>query len=451
MTTEVLRNMLYAGSRTLAGLGFVVMDEVHYLADRMRGAVWEEVIIHLPESVALASLSATVSNAEEFGEWLGTVRGETTTIVEERRPVPLYQHVIVGRRMFDLFADEGGTDPAELEPSTASRRSTPSWCGSPATTGPADRMRDRRARARGQAAQPGPGGTRGVWTPSRSEVVEQLDRAGLLPAIVFIFSRVGCDAAVQQCLNANLRLTTPEERDEIFAFVEERCSDIPDEDLQVLGYHEFLDGLTRGIAAHHAGMLPTFKECVEELFLRGLCRVVFATETLALGINMPARSVVIEKLSKWNGETHADITPGEYTQLTGRAGRRGIDVEGHGVVLWQQGLDPKAVAGLASTRTYPLKSSFRPSYNMAVNLVHQFGRERARELLGVVVRAVPGRQGRGRAGPAAAQERGRAGRVRRGGGVRPRRLHGVRRDCGTGSPRPRRTSRGLGAPTAARR
>ena len=149
----------------------------------------------------------------------------------------------------------------------------------------------------------------------------------------------------------------------------------------MLGYHEFLDGLTRGIAAHHAGMLPTFKECVEELFLRGLCRVVFATETLALGINMPARSVVIEKLSKWNGETHADITPGEYTQLTGRAGRRGIDVEGHGVVLWQQGLDPKAVAGLASTRTYPLKSSFRPSYNMAVNLVHQFGRERARELL----------------------------------------------------------------------
>ena len=212
-------------------------------------------------------------------------------------------------------------------------------------------------------------------------MVEQLDRAGLLPAIVFIFSRVGCDAAVQQCLNANLRLTTPEERDEIFAFVQERCSNLPDEDLQVLGYHEFLDGLTRGIASHHAGMLPTFKECVEELFLRGLCRIVFATETLALGINMPARSVVIEKLSKWNGETHADITPGEYTQLTGRAGRRGIDVEGHGVVLWQQGLDPKAVAGLASTRTYPLKSSFRPSYNMAVNLVHQFGRERARELL----------------------------------------------------------------------
>ncbi|RNM14332.1 DEAD/DEAH box helicase [Nocardioides pocheonensis] len=377
MTTEVLRNMLYAGSRTLSGLGFVVMDEVHYLADRSRGAVWEEVIIHLPESVAVVSLSATVSNAEEFGEWLGTVRGETVTIVEERRPVPLYQHVLVGRRMYDLFAD----DPAAPQEAKVNPQLLRVARDDFASSRMRDRRspRDRNARSTSKHRQVGNG--RRVWIPSRADVVEQLDAAGLLPAIVFIFSRVGCDAAVQQCLNANLRLTTPAERDEIFAFVQERCSNLPDEDLQVLGYHEFLDGLTRGIAAHHAGMLPTFKECVEELFLRGLCRVVFATETLALGINMPARSVVIEKLTKWNGETHADITPGEYTQLTGRAGRRGIDVEGHGVVLWQPGLDPKSVAGLASTRTYPLKSSFRPTYNMAVNLVHEFGRERARELL----------------------------------------------------------------------
>ena len=378
MTTEVLRNMLYAGSRTLSGLGYVVMDEVHYLADRARGAVWEEVIIHLPESVALVSLSATVSNAEEFGEWLGTVRGETVTIVEERRPVPLYQHVLVGRRMYDLFADEEGDDDgAKVNPQLL-RVARDDFVS--------NRVRDRRSPRDRNARSTSKyrrnvGNGRRVWIPSRAEVVERLDASGLLPAIVFIFSRVGCDAAVQQCLNANLRLTTPEERDQIFAFVEERCANLPDEDLQVLGYHEFLDGLTRGVAAHHAGMLPTFKECVEELFLRGLCRVVFATETLALGINMPARSVVIEKLTKWNGETHADITPGEYTQLTGRAGRRGIDVEGHGVVLWQPGLDPHSVAGLASTRTYPLRSSFRPTYNMAVNLVHEYGRARARELL----------------------------------------------------------------------
>ncbi|MGH3370848.1 MAG: DEAD/DEAH box helicase, partial [Nocardioidaceae bacterium] len=373
MTTEVLRNMLYAGSRTLAGLGFVVMDEVHYLADRFRGAVWEEVIIHLPESVALVSLSATVSNAEEFGEWLSTVRGATATIVEERRPVPLYQHVMVGRKMFDLFAGREGDDsrvnPELLKVARDDWRSTRT-----------NDRRDKRGAPRGRAGARGQGARR-PYLPSRFDVVERLDSEGLLPAIVFIFSRVGCDAAVTQCLNANLRLTSAAERDIIHRFVEDRCRHLPDEDLHVLGYHDFLDGLTRGVAAHHAGMLPTFKECVEALFAQGLCKVVFATETLALGINMPARSVVIEKLSKWNGETHADITPGEYTQLTGRAGRRGIDVEGHGVVLWQPGIDPKSVAGLASTRTYPLKSSFRPSYNMAVNLVKQVGRHTARELL----------------------------------------------------------------------
>ncbi len=384
MTTEVLRNMLYAGSRTLLGLGFVVMDEVHYLADRSRGAVWEEVIIHLPESVALVSLSATVSNAEEFGEWLATVRGDTTTIVEEKRPVPLYQHVMVGKRMLDLFASsdvdaaagfvkEGAPVNDELQ-----KIARDDWAS--------NRMKDRRA-PKGRSGPRNGGGPkqvgngRRVWIPSRYDVIDRLDRDGMLPAIVFIFSRVGCDAAVTQCLQAGARLTSPEERDTIYAFVEESCRHLPDEDLHVLGYHDFLDGLTRGVAAHHAGMLPAFKHCVEELFVRGLCKVVFATETLALGINMPARSVVIEKLSKWNGETHAEITPGEYTQLTGRAGRRGLDVEGHGVVLWQPGMNPREVAGLASTRTYPLRSSFRPSYNMAVNLVHQFGRERSRELL----------------------------------------------------------------------
>jgi ATP-dependent RNA helicase HelY len=375
MTTEVLRNMLYAGSSTLTGLGYVVMDEVHYLADRFRGAVWEEVIIHLPESVALVSLSATVSNAEEFGEWLETVRGATATIVEERRPVPLYQHVMVGRKVFDLFADDGSGDPGSKVNPELLRVARDDW-----RSARTNDRRGKRGAPRGRAGARGQGSGR-PWQPSRYDVVEKLDSMGLLPAIVFIFSRVGCDAAVTQCLHSNLRLTTPAERDEIVAFVEDRCRNIPDEDLHVLGYHDFLEGLARGVAAHHAGMLPTFKECVEELFAAGRCKVVFATETLALGINMPARSVVIEKLTKWNGETHADITPGEYTQLTGRAGRRGIDVEGHGVVLWQQGLDPKAVAGLASTRTYPLKSSFRPSYNMAVNLVHQVGRSTARELL----------------------------------------------------------------------
>ena len=232
----------------------------------------------------------------------------------------------------------------------------------------ADRERERRQRSR-------------VWTPGRPEVIERLDTEGLLPAITFIFSRAACEAAVQQCLYAGLRLNDDEARARVREIVEERTASIPDEDLHVLGYYEWLEGLERGIAAHHAGMLPTFKEVVEELFVRGLVKAVFATETLALGINMPARSVVLEKLVKWNGEQHADITPGEYTQLTGRAGRRGIDVEGHAVVLWQRGFSPDHLAGLAGTRTYPLRSSFKPSYNMAVNLVEQFGRHRSRELL----------------------------------------------------------------------
>jgi ATP-dependent RNA helicase HelY len=373
MTTEVLRNMLYAGSPTLAGLGYVVLDEVHYLADVFRGAVWEEVIIHLPDSVRLVALSATVSNAEEFGDWLSEVRGGTTVIVDEHRPVPLFQHMLVGSRLYDLFT--GPDAPRAPGPRGGPPKVNPELRRLAQRDQFADRRGSGRPAARGARR---PARFRG---PSRPEVIERLDAAGLLPAITFIFSRAGCDAAVLQCLNAGLRLTTQQEATEITALVRQRTADIPDEDLPVLGYADWLAGLQRGIAAHHAGMLPTFKEVVEQLFAAGLIRAVFATETLALGINMPARTVVIERLDKWNGENHADLTPGEYTQLTGRAGRRGIDVEGHAVVLWHPGVDPVAVAGLAGTRTYPLSSSFRPSYNMAVNLVGQVGLRRAEALL----------------------------------------------------------------------
>jgi ATP-dependent RNA helicase HelY len=380
MTTEVLRNMLYADSSALTGLAYVVMDEVHYLADRFRGAVWEEVIIHLPDDVLLVSLSATVSNAEEFGAWLDTVRGNTEVVVSEHRPVPLWQHVMAGRTLYDLFTD-GRVNPELLQFARDANRRERQVRGAGGRTGGTTAARG--TSSRGTYARGGQNGQRPrpAATPSRAEVIGALDNAGLLPVITFIFSRAGCDAAVAQCLHSGLRLTTPEERDEIRRIVEARCTDIPDEDLAVLGYWEWAEALGRGLAAHHAGMLPAFKEVVEDLFTRGLVKAVFATETLALGINMPARSVVLEKLVKWNGETHADVTPGEYTQLTGRAGRRGIDIEGHAVVIYHPGLDPEAVGGLASTRTFPLRSSFRPTYNMAVNLVDQVGRSRAREIL----------------------------------------------------------------------
>ena len=354
MTTEVLRNMLYANSSTLSNLGSVVMDEVHYLADKFRGAVWEEVLIHLMESVQVISLSATVSNAEEFGEWLGEVRGSTEVIVSEVRPIPLYQHVLIGNRLIDLFSEPGKVNPEilGLEREALRRVRGP--------RGRRDRFGDSESRL------------------TRADIIDKLQRENLLPAITFIFSRAGCDAAVKQCLHAGIKLTSAEERLEIVNTAARYTQNLAEEDLDVLGYREWLLALERGIAAHHAGLLPSFKGAVEDLFKRGLVKAVFATETLALGINMPARTVVLEKLTKWNGEAHVSITPGEYTQLTGRAGRRGIDIEGNAVVQWSPTVDSATAAGLASTRTYPLRSSFTPTYNMSINLISRFGRERAR-------------------------------------------------------------------------
>ncbi|WP_431221288.1 DEAD/DEAH box helicase [Leifsonia xyli] len=368
MTTEVLRNMLYADSDLLTDLAYVVMDEVHYLADRFRGAVWEEVIIHLPSEVRMVSLSATVSNAEEFGDWLQAVRGDTEVIVSEERPVPLEQHILMRSKLIDLFDSSG---------LAATNRVNPELVQMARYGGRVLSSRQMRDVGRYHSK----GGRPDAFRMNRADLVALLDDRNLLPAIFFIFSRNGCDAAVKQVLRAGVRLTEKHEREEIRAIVEERCRTLLDEDLAVLGYWEWLEGLERGVAAHHAGLLPAFKEVVEELFRRKLVKVVFATETLALGINMPARTVVLEKLEKFNGEARVPITPGEYTQLTGRAGRRGIDVEGHSVIQWEDGLDPQSVASLASRRSYPLNSSFRPTYNMAVNLIDQFGRPRTREIL----------------------------------------------------------------------
>lgn len=362
MTTEVLRNMLYVKSSTLTGLLHVVMDEVHYLADRSRGAVWEEVILHLPESVLVTALSATVSNAEEFGAWLTDVRGDTAVIVEEHRPVPLWQLVAADSRLHDLFVDEDGR---KLNPELIRLQ------------------RDEQRLDKGGRNTRGRGG-RGYsrHTPRRDDLIRQLQRAALLPSIFFVFSRKGCDQAVDECMRLGLNLTSQEEREQINGIVDSAVMDLPAEDLAALDYSAWHHALERGVAAHHAGLIPRFKEIVEALFQQGLIKVVFATETLALGINMPAKSVVIEKLSKWNGDTHVDLTPGEFTQLTGRAGRRGIDDEGNAIVLWQKDLDPVSLAGLASTRTYPLKSSFRPGYTMAVNVLSSMGYERTVGLLG---------------------------------------------------------------------
>jgi len=362
MTTEVLRNMIYEDSRALEGLHYVVLDEVHYLQDPYRGAVWEEVLIHLPVDVQVVCLSATVSNAEEFAEWVQTLRGHTEVIIEEKRPVDIRHWYFASDELLPMFVQRPNGD---------------------VMPNPRGRELDRR-RARG-ADRPGKGGRRPHYKrariPWRTEVIERLGADGMLPAIYFIFSRKGCDEAVRHCVRENLRLTTPDEARAIVEFAETRIADLPLNELDVLGFAEWIEGLRRGISAHHAGMIPPFKEAVEELFARGLIKTVFATETLALGINMPARTVVIENLMKFTGEKHEQMTPGEYTQLSGRAGRRGIDELGHCVVLLQRFLPFDGITRLASTRTYPLLSSFRPSYNMAVNLVRNYDRAEAEHLV----------------------------------------------------------------------
>ncbi|MEZ5407383.1 MAG: DEAD/DEAH box helicase [Acidimicrobiales bacterium] len=364
MTTEVLRNMLYAGN-ALTGLAVVVLDEVHYLQDAYRGPVWEEVIIHLPRPIQLLCLSATVSNAEELQEWIETVRGPTGLVMERKRPVDLENLYLIGER---------SSSHLHLIPIARGSRPNPNGFRYDADL---KAMAGARGRGYKRAGRPRP-----KWrTPSRGEVVDLLSQRDLLPVIYFIFSRAACDEAASSVAGSGLVLTTGDERRQIRQLVADRVDGLSADDLEVLGYPRFLAALEAGVAAHHAGMVPPFKEAVEACFVRGLTKVVFATETLALGVNMPARTVVIEKLTKFTGDHHEVLTPAQYTQLTGRAGRRGIDLHGKAVVLWSPYVRFEQLADLALSRQFVLSSSFRPTYNMAANLVRRYDQERARQLL----------------------------------------------------------------------
>ena len=364
MTTEVLRNMIYARSAGLATLGYVVLDEVHFLQDTYRGPVWEEVIIHLAPSVRLVCLSATVSNADELTEWMTTVRGPTAAVVETRRPVRLDHLYMVGDKTNDRM---------HLLPTIVDGRPNPE----------ASRLDGEAARGRAPAGGNGMRhrARRKLVTPRRLEIVDRLEAEAMLPAIVFVFSRNGCDEAAHSLVDAGVRLTTGPERDRVREIVDDRLGSMDDRDLAVLGYGRFLAGLEAGVAAHHAGMVPPFKEVVEACFVEGLVRVVFATETLAVGINMPARSVVIDKLTKFTGDHHEFLTPADYHQLTGRAGRRGLDPVGYAVTLWSPFVTFDQVAALALSRSFQLTSAFRPTYNMAANLVRTYAADRAHHLL----------------------------------------------------------------------
>lgn len=364
MTTEVLRNMLYAG-RTLDGLEAVVLDEVHYLQDSYRGPVWEEVIIHLPASVQLVALSATVSNAPELAAWMRTVRGPTTLVTEHTRPVELENLYLV--------AERGSPKLHMIRTLHQGKANAKGFQFDPPLRSP---NRGERRGPKGRRQQ------RPKWTtPSRVDVVYQLKRKDLLPAIHFIFSRNACTEASRSVVDSGLVLTTQSERDRIREILADKTADLDPADLKILDYDRFAAGLEAGVAHHHAGMVPPLKEAVEACFVQGLTKIVFATETLALGINMPARTVVLDKLTKYNGEGHESLTPAQFTQLTGRAGRRGIDTHGQAVVLWSPWVRFEQVAKLAASKDFILSSAFRPTYNMTANLVRRYDQPRARQLL----------------------------------------------------------------------
>ena len=389
MTTEVLRNMLYERSSTLSALRYVVLDEVHFLADKFRGPVWEEVIIHLPSSTRIVGLSATVSNVEDFSDWISSVRGKTKLVVSERRPVPLDQHVLVQAdrhtepEIIDLYRHDGsGRQTNKINHGLINRLSQLNRQGESrkSARGHAGNHRHGRHGRGGEGPQSRRQGER--YRPSRAAVVDELDFMDMLPGIYFIFSRTGCDQAVQQCTRAGLQLTTDTEARRIRQIVDSMAEgQLSRDDLKALGFAQFRFALEQGFAAHHAGVVTLFRQIVEHLFELGLVKVVFATETLALGINMPARCVVVEKLEKFDGTGHVGLTPGEFTQLTGRAGRRGIDDIGHVVVVDHRDFSPETMAALSSKRVYPLHSSFKPTFNMAVNLLNSSTYDRARKTL----------------------------------------------------------------------
>ncbi|AWE42397.1 DEAD/DEAH box helicase [Actinobaculum sp. 313] len=351
VTTEVLRNMLLQGSDT-DHFGYTILDEVHYLADRDRGPVWEEIILSLPETVRLVSLSATIANTDELVAWMRSVRGETELITSEVRPVPLSQFVSVGNKVYPLYADDGVTPSRTLTTALARAENDP-------------RGRNRR-----------------ITAGERHRLVNYLSKHDMLPAIEFIFSRKGCDEAVAALQRRGVTLTSTREQKEIRQEIATLRETLSASDRRAVRFDSYTRALLNGFGAHHAGVFPALKELTERLVERGLIRLVYATGTLALGIDMPVRTVVVEELRRWDGSDFVDMTATEYTQLIGRAGRRGRDTHGNAVVLADAELDPEHLADLGSGRLEPLLSAFQPSYNTVINLLAQRSYQEARQLMG---------------------------------------------------------------------
>ncbi|MDJ0733266.1 MAG: RNA helicase [Nostocaceae cyanobacterium] len=349
MTTEIFRNMLYGTpigqvGTSLVDVEAVVLDECHYMNDRQRGTVWEESIIYCPHEIQLVALSATVANSDELTNWLNQVHGPTDLIYSDFRPVPLEFYFGNTKGIFPLLNDDKG----KINPRLIRRR-----------------KKGKSEKGKRNARQE---------TPSIIYTLNQLHQRDMLPAIYFIFSRRGCDKAVAEV--ADLSLVNEQESQQLRSMIDEFLTRNPE-----AGRSGQITPLYRGIAAHHAGILPAWKGLVEELFQEGLIKVVFATETLAAGINMPARTTVISTLSKRTDSGHRLLNASEFLQMAGRAGRRGMDDQGHVVTIQTPFEGAKEAAYLATATADPLVSQFTPSYGMVLNLLQTHTLEEARELI----------------------------------------------------------------------
>ncbi len=353
MTTEILRNILYDEPARLDLVGDIILDEVHYIDDYPRGTVWEEVIIEAPRHIRITGLSATISNVDEVAAWMSGLRGGMEVVTQIERPVALELWLCLDNQLWPLFDERGQVDHGTLEK---------------AQNLSAGDLRLRYARR----------------APENDllQVIERLRGNGMLPAIYFIFSRRGCREAISRCAVHGLDLTTPDEKLAVDTELGHRLEAIADDDERRV-FLDALDGklLRRGIAMHHAGMLPYAKETVEVLFQRGLVKVVFATETLSLGLNMPARACVVSSFTKFDGTGFHALTPAELTQLMGRAGRRGIDTLGHGIILKESDVDVRDIYDAAIGGEMSVESKFAPTYTMVLALLKTRSLERAEELL----------------------------------------------------------------------
>ena len=347
MTTEVFRNMLYGTNlgelaKNLQGVKYAVLDEVHYMNDEERGTVWEESIIYCPTDIQIIALSATVANAQQLCDWINTVHSETKCVITDFRPVPLRFYYYDSSKPFDLLPllTTDGKLNSKIRPE----------------------RRDKNSRAKAKQRN------------TAKDVISVLHKKDMLPAIYFTFSRKKCDEQMEKC--CYLDLITKEEAKEIQKIVDEYLKENP-----YLEHNKHLDYIYHGVASHHAGLLPGWKVLVERLFQKGLIKVVFATETLAAGINMPARSTVISAISKRTDNGHRMLTANEFLQMSGRAGRRGMDKVGYVTVIGTQFQSPEEVAELVLSDANPLESRFSPKYSMVLNLLQKFSMDEAKELI----------------------------------------------------------------------